>query len=96
MFIISLEYQVSIEKVDRFMVEHVEYLNEHYALGHFQLSGRKNPRTGGVIISTVNDRQTLDEILKKDPFYLKNVARYEVVEVIPTKAVKALEFLLQN
>ncbi len=96
MFIISLEYQVPIEEVDCFMAEHVEYLNEHYALGHFQLSGRKNPRTGGVIISMVNDRQALDEILKKDPFYLNNITRYDVVEVIPTKAVKALEFLLQN
>ena len=57
MFIVSLEYQVPMEEVDRFIPEHVKFLNEQYELGYFQLSGRKNPRTGGVILSTLSNRE---------------------------------------
>ena len=59
MFIISLTYQVPLDKVDAFIPEHVDYLNEQYAKGHFILSGRKEPRTGGVIITTISDRNKL-------------------------------------
>ncbi|WP_421958275.1 hypothetical protein [Pseudoalteromonas phenolica] len=33
------------------------------------MSGRKEPRTGGVIISTINDRKQLDEVIAQDPFF---------------------------
>ncbi len=42
MFIVSLTYQVPLEKVDVFIPEHVAYLNEQYAKGHFVLSGAKS------------------------------------------------------
>ena len=94
MFIVSLEYQVSLKKVERFIPEHVEFLNKQYELGHFQLSGRKNPRTGGVILSTLNNREQLDMILTEDPFLRENIAKYEVIEMLPTKASQEFEFLL--
>lgn len=94
MFIVSLEYQVSLEEVDLFIPEHVEFLNKQYELGHFQLSGRKNPRTGGVILSTLSNRKKLDMLLTEDPFYRENIAKYEVIEMLPAKASKEFEFLL--
>ncbi|KAB0465397.1 YciI family protein [Vibrio kanaloae] len=94
MFIVSLEYQVSLEEVDLFIPEHVEFLNKQYELGHFQLSGRKNPRTGGVILSTLSNREKLDMLLTEDPFYRENIAKYEVIEMLPAKASKEFEFLL--
>ena len=94
MFIVSLEYQVSLEEVDLFIPEHVEFLNKQYELGHFQLSGRKNPRTGGVILSTLSSREKLDMLLTEDPFYRENIAKYEVIEMLPAKASKEFEFLL--
>jgi uncharacterized protein YciI len=94
MFIVSLEYQVPLKEVDRFIPEHVEFLNKQYELGHFQLSGRKNPRTGGVIFSTLSNREQLDMILTEDPFLRENIAKYEVIEILPTKASQEFEFLL--
>lgn len=94
MFIISLTYQVPLEKVDDFIPEHVDYLNEQYAKGHFILSGRKEPRTGGVIISTIVDRNKLNDVIALDPFHREGLASYEVTEIVPTKASEKLEFLV--
>ncbi|WP_298769071.1 YciI family protein [uncultured Shewanella sp.] len=96
MFIVSLTYIKPIEKVDPFISEHVHFLNEQYQLGHFQLSGRKEPRTGGVIIATVKDRATLDQILTQDPFHREHLASYEVTEIVPTKSSQALTFLIES
>ncbi len=95
MFIISLSYQAPLEDVDCFIPEHIEYLNTQYAAGNFILSGRKEPRTGGVIISTLNSREELNNILAQDPFHREGIASYEVTEVVPTKASKQLEFLIK-
>ncbi len=94
MFIISLTYQVPLEQVDQFIPEHVEFLNEQYAKGHFILSGRKEPRTGGVILSTMNDRGQLNAVLEQDPFHREGLASYEVIEIVPTKAADELAFLI--
>ncbi|TVU59768.1 GTP cyclohydrolase [Vibrio atlanticus] len=94
MFIVSLEYQVPMEEVDRFIPEHVKFLNEQYELGYFQLSGRKKPRTGGVILSMLSNREQLDAILAEDPFHREGIAKYEVIEMLPTKASREFEFLI--
>ncbi len=96
MFIISLSYQVPLDEVDRFIPEHIVYLNEQYSKGHFILSGRKEPRAGGVIIAKVGSREMLNDILDQDPFHREGLASYEVTEVIPTKAGENLEFLLEG
>jgi uncharacterized protein YciI len=94
MFLISLTYQVPLNKVDAFIAEHVDYLNAQYAKGHFILSGRKEPRTGGIIISTIEDRNKLNDILAQDPFNREGLANYEVTQIVPTKASEELAFLV--
>ncbi|MFV0576975.1 MAG: YciI family protein [Vibrio sp.] len=94
MFVVSLTYLVSLDEIDRFIPEHVRYLDEQYSKGNFILSGRKEPRTGGMIIATMDKRSELDEVLSQDPFHQNDLACYEVTEVIPSKTSKQLEFLL--
>ena len=94
MFIVSLTYRVPIEQIERYLAEHIEYLDEQYRSGYFQLSGRKVPRTGGIILATVEKREKLDLILAKDPFYREALASYEVTEVVPTRTAPGLEFLV--
>lgn len=94
MFIISITYTSALSEIDKHLDEHVVYLDNQYKLGNFLLSGRKEPRTGGVIISNVSSRTKLDEILKLDPFYREALASYEVTEMVPTKAAANLEYLL--
>ena len=95
MFIVSLTYTSPIEVIEQFLAEHVEYLDKYYASGHFQLSGRKEPRTGGVIIATASTRAELEQILEQDPFHREGLASYDLTEMVPTKSSTALGFLLE-
>lgn len=96
MFIISLTYKVPLETVDQHLNNHIDYLNEQYELGNFQASGRKVPRTGGIILSILKDKQTLIAVLEKDPFKIHDLATYEVIEFIPSKTSEAFAFLKEN
>lgn len=45
-----------MDKVEEHLTAHVEYLKEQYSLNNFIASGRKVPRTGGVILSNIKNR----------------------------------------
>lgn len=94
MFIISLTYKVELTKVDLFLAEHIEYLDQQYAQGNFILSGPKEPRNGGVIIANVANREKLEEIIQADPFYREQLADFAITQMTPTKSAKELAFLL--
>ena len=91
MFIISLTYKKPIEEVERFISNHRVFLEKYYGLNKFVCSGRKNPRTGGVILATGVSEIEINEIVKEDPFYVNGIADYEIVEFIPTKYDKRFE-----
>ena len=95
MFIISLTYKTELEKVDQFLNEHIDFLNEQYELGNFVISGRKVLRTGGIILSKIDSRAELEKIIGKDPFKINDLADYELTEFIPSKTCKELKFLLR-
>jgi uncharacterized protein YciI len=85
MFVVSLTYKVDLSEVEKFIAEHVSFLDKYYAKGHFLISGRKEPRTGGVILAKANSVDVLNTILAEDPFHRENIADYEVTEFIPSK-----------
>ncbi|GLT13883.1 YciI family protein [Vibrio algivorus] len=93
MFVVSLTYKVELTEIEKHLDAHIEYLDRHYALGNFLASGRKVPRTGGVILADVESRETLDEILSEDPFQINEIADYDVIEFIPTKTSRQLSHL---
>jgi uncharacterized protein YciI len=80
MYIISLTYKTTIDEVEKHIEEHINFLEKYYALDKFVFSGRKNPRTGG-IISDIEAQ----EIIKEDPFFKNQIADYEITEFTPTK-----------
>lgn len=96
MFIVSLTYVKPLEEVDRYLAEHVEYLKEQYRLGNFLASGRKVPRTGGVILAKASSLEEIETIIALDPFYRHGVANYEVTEFTPTMTSPELAFLQEN
>ena len=91
MFIVSLTYIAKLSEVDKYIDDHVIYLEKYYACGKFIASGRKVPRTGGIILVNGSNRAEVDEIIEKDPFNIAHVASYEVTEFIPTMAAKEFE-----
>ncbi|WP_192457584.1 YciI family protein [Musicola keenii] len=82
MYIISLTYKAPLDEVENLLESHVTWLKQGYAQGVFIASGRKNPRTGGVILATSIERAELDDFLKRDPF--QAVADYEVIDFQPS------------
>src|SRR5258708_2555263 len=94
MFVIMISYKKSLKVVDKYIEEHREFLDDGYKKNYFIVSGPKNPRTGGVIISQLTDRQLLEDLIKSDPFRIYDVADYEIVEFSPTKYHAAFSIFL--
>lgn len=90
MFIVSITYKMELSEVDKYVDAHILYLKKHYASGHFVASGRKIPRTGGIILATASSKEELEAILQQDPFHTAGIASYEVTEFIPTMAATDL------
>ncbi|PML79175.1 YciI family protein [Enterovibrio norvegicus] len=93
MFVVSLTYKVALSDVDQHIDAHIAYLEKQYADGHFLASGRKVPRTGGIILAQAKDREHLDTILRADPFYQADVADYDVMEFEPSMFAEGLDAL---
>ncbi|MBU0632504.1 GTP cyclohydrolase [bacterium] len=93
MFIVSLTYIASLEEVDKYLALHVSYLEEQYVLGNFIASGRKVPRTGGIILSKMDSLENLQAVLEKDPFKMNDLAAYEIQEFMPTMTAQGFENL---
>ena len=85
MFVLLLKYIKPIEEVEKELGNHIQFLEKYYSLGKFICSGRRNPRTGGVILCNAESREEIDRIIKEDPFYANDIAEYEVIEFSPTK-----------
>lgn len=94
MYIISLTYKVPLENIDQHLESHVAFLNSQYELGNFLMSGRKEPRTGGVILAKAGSKEEVLEIIALDPFNINQLADYNVTEFIPSKTCEELRFLL--
>ncbi|MEQ8242654.1 YciI family protein [Fulvivirga sp.] len=95
MFIINLTYKTELENIDKYLTEHIDFLNEQYKQGVFLASGRKVPRTGGIVLAKVESKSELMKIIEKDPFKINGLADYELTEFIPSKTCDELNFLLE-
>ncbi|MBN2427802.1 MAG: YciI family protein [Deltaproteobacteria bacterium] len=91
MFIVNLSYIKPLDTVDRHLPEHKEFLREQYAKGVFIVSGRKVPRTGGVILARGKSRKELLAILEADPFFRDGIADYEVTQFTPSLVAEGLD-----
>lgn len=94
MFIFSITYLKPISEVEKYLPQHIDYLERHYQSGHFIASGRKVPRIGGVILCRAENKEQALTIMQKDPFYIYQIAQYELIEFIPTKFAKEFEVFI--
>lgn len=85
MFILNLTYIKPINEVEKYLPSHILFLDKYYSTEKFICSGRKNPRTGGIILCNAKNINEVNAILQEDPFYKEKIASYEVVEFLPTK-----------
>lgn len=96
MFLVILKYQKPIQVVMDYLGEHIKFLEKYYALNKFICSGRQEPRTGGIILCNAKDKKEVNTIIQEDPFNINNIAKYEIIEFIPTNYADGFkQFILE-
>lgn len=89
LMILSLKYhkplEATLEKIDAPAIQgaHVDFLKKHYNAGLFKISGRKQPRTGGLIVSENMSDQALQTVLSEDSFNKNKLTQYDIIRFSP-------------
>lgn len=91
MYAILLEYTAPLDRVDEVLSEHVAWLDEHYVSDEFLAPGRREPRTGGVILARDMAPDAMMSIVAEDPFARHGVAVHDVVRFHPSKLAGDLD-----
>lgn len=93
-YVVVLTYIKPLNEVDSLLPAHVEWLKKGYAEGLFLASGRKIPRSGGVILAKCDDAEKLQHYLSLDPFQQAGVAKVELIPFEATMMTVALKDIL--
>lgn len=96
MFIFNLTYVRPLSEVERLLPAHIRFLDEHYKKHLFMCSGRKIPRTGGIILCNCDKMDRARAIMEKDPFYKEGIARYEIIAFTPSRSSEAFQTALSE
>lgn len=96
MFIANLTYLKPLSEVEKHLEDHIAFLDKYFKDGKFICSGRKNPRTGGIIIFNAKDEAEMQKIISEDPFKVYGISSYEIIEFNPTKYAPALKTFIEG
>ncbi|PZL86653.1 hypothetical protein CKF42_11215 [Pantoea sp. ARC270] len=91
MYVVFLNYIRPVEEVETLLAGHIDWLNRYFDADIFIAAGRKDPRTGGMLLVRDIECERLEAILAEDPFVA--VAQYEVTKVNVTRAAEAFSGL---
>jgi uncharacterized protein YciI len=94
MFLLVLTYTKPLEEVEPHLPAHMTWVDAHYQDGTFLASGRRVPRTGGIILARAADRDALGTIAATDPFVKAGVAQYDILEFTLSRTAAGFENLL--
>ena len=95
MFIINIIYVKPIAEIEKLIPAHTIFLDKYYATGNFICSGRKVPRTGGIILCNYESLTRVQEIIQEDPFHQHGAAHYEITEFTPNKYSPAFSKVIE-
>lgn len=96
MFVVLYAYSKPLEEVDALRGAHLAFLDKQYAAGRFVVSGRQNPPVGGVLISHLDSREELEQIVRQDPYISNGAATYQIIEFSPAKYAAGFEPFLKK
>lgn len=95
MFIILFTYKKPLAIVDQYIPKHIAFLKDGYQRNYFIASGRRNPRSGAVILSKLKDYPQLQEFIKQSPLVVHGVADHEIIEFLPCDYQPGFEHFLE-
>jgi uncharacterized protein YciI len=90
MYIALLTYTAPETEVDYALPDHSDWLRKQFTKGVFLVSGKGNGAADHVILTRSVLRGRLDAILASDPFVIRRLARYEVIEFAATRTAQEL------
>jgi uncharacterized protein YciI len=93
MFVVLSRYTAPLAEIDALMAEHRAWLAPLYERGVFVLTGRREPRTGAVMIARGLTLEELDATLAEDPFRRAGLLQHEVIEFIASGTHPGLAWL---
>lgn len=94
MFIIDITYLVPLPQIDAAMGDHMKFLNTCYKNDLFLASGRKIPRTGGIILAVGSSKEAIEELMNQDPFVKLKLAEFKVTEFQTSQLSKGFREVL--
>lgn len=77
---------VDVIKAQKFLQEHLNYLNKHFENGNFLCFGSFPNSQGGAVIAQAASAEKLQQILDKDPLQSASCAQWKVTEYKIAKA----------
>ena len=95
MFVVNLNYIASLEQIDANMGDHMKFLRKYYKLNAFVASGRKVPRTGGIILVLAKSKDEVESIINEDPFIKNKLAEYKITEFNTSQVHPDLKTLIK-
>src|SRR5438477_6592097 len=95
-FLIQIHYTATLEKLNEVTPEHRAYLKTKYDEGILLFSGPRVPRTGGILFARAEDISTIYTMIAHDPFKLKEIADYEVIEIAPAMWAEGLNKIFES
>jgi uncharacterized protein YciI len=97
MFLIDMHFADSSKITPELTQAHRDYLTKEYENGKLLFGGRKNPRTGGIIISRHDSEAELRAVLEADPFIQSGAVSFSLTEFVPVMAsAQYAQLLLQS
>lgn len=96
MYIILIQYKKPDTLVSQYKTAHKLFLEEQVKLGNFITAGVRTPNTGEVVLSCLDDMESIHSVLNKDPYYKKRIGHYEIIEFIPEMSCSQLEEFIQE
>lgn len=94
MFLIDFVFNDLASITPELTQSHRDYLQTEYSKNTLMFGGRKEPRTGGIVLSKHDNREDLETFLKQDPFITSGVASYSIVEFLPMMASNEFKLIL--
>lgn len=86
MFLVDMVF-TQIEKITPELTEqHRHHLSKEYRNNTLMFGGRKEPRTGGILISKHASEVELRQVLNTDPFIKSGAVNYSITEFVPVMA----------
>jgi uncharacterized protein YciI len=86
MFLVDMVF-TQVDKITAELTEqHRNHLAKEYKHKKLMFGGRKEPRTGGILISKHGSEAELRQVLNSDPFIKSGAVSYSITEFIPVMA----------